>query len=360
MTYLFQFKSSRTLFGFIASIILLVGTLLSIQTISGQTGPATSIQIKAVGDIMPGTNYPANRLPPDNGTAIFNGVKTILAGADLLIGNMEGTITDYPTSPKASGKKNVYAFRSPPAYASHFKDAGFDVLNIANNHSGDFYPAGFEDTGRNLLKQGIETVGQKDKIVYKTINGKKTAIIGFSYFSRHNNINNIPESVALVKKAVKNSDIVIITFHGGKEGSDATRVPHEMERFLGEYRGDLIAFSHAMIDAGADLILGHGPHVPRALELYRGRLIAYSLGNFLGYRAFRLDGPLGLSLVLSVMIDGEGKFEGGQIYPVKLSADGLPFEDRSGESIALIRKLSALDFPGNGLKISDSGILTAR
>src|SRR4029079_4437742 len=94
------------------------------------------------------------------------------------------------------------------------------------------------------------------------------------------------------RKADRWADLVVVTMHAGAEGSDHQHVRPGNECFLGENRGNSVAFAHSVVRAGADLVVGTGPHVLRGMEWYRGRLIAYSLGNFAGYDVFSLGGPL--------------------------------------------------------------------
>ena len=317
----------------------------------------TFITIKAVGDIVPGTNYPNNRLPA-NKRQLFQNIKSSLQGADILFGNFESTMTNYRRPAKDTSRAMVFAFRNPPSYANLFKEVGFDVLSVANNHSFDFSPTGFEDTMQNLEKAGVKAVGKKNQILYTNVKGVRVAFIGFSYLNFHNSINNLPAAKALVEQAKKNADIVVISVHAGAEGSNATRVRNRSEMFYGENRGNKVLFARTMIDSGADLVLGHGPHVPRAMELYKGKLIAYSLGNFIGYRTLSTLGNLGESLVLEVKLDGQGNFESGRIIPVQLDRRGIPYPDRGYGSVQLIRNLTKLDFPNTPLKIETNGKIT--
>ena len=317
----------------------------------------TSITIKAVGDIVPGTNYPNNRLP-GNKRQLFQNIKSSLQGADILFGNFESTMTNYPRPAKDTSRSMVFAFRNPPSYASLFKEVGFDVLSVANNHSFDFSPAGFEDTMKNIEKAGVKAVGKKNQILYMNVKGVQVAFIGFSYLSYHNSLNNLPAAKALVEEAKKNAEIVVISVHAGAEGSSATRVKNRAEMFYGENRGNKVLFAHTMIDSGADMVLGHGPHVPRAIELYKGKLIAYSLGNFIGYRTLSTRGNLGESLILEVKLDAQGNFMAGKIIPVQLDRRGIPYPDRGNGSVQLIRNLNQLDFPNSPLKIDSKGNLS--
>lgn len=316
-----------------------------------------TIRIKAVGDMVPGTNYPSRR-KPQNPDSLLAKIKPYLQGADILFGNYESTLTNHPHPFKDTSKRMVFAFRSPPEYAKIFQAVGFNILNIANNHSYDFNEKGFRDTQKSIEQAGMKAVGDKDQIVYITANGITTAWIGFATYHGQNMIQDIKAGQALVKRASQNADVVVISFHAGAEGSDAVRTRNQVEYFYGENRGNSVKFSQAMVDAGADLILGHGPHVPRALELYNGRLIAYSLGNFLGYQSFSTVGNLGKSLILEAELDSAGKFVGGKVIPVKLDGNGIPHLDNNFATVKLIRNLTQSDFPKTPLTIGRFGELS--
>ncbi|AFZ08850.1 Capsule synthesis protein, CapA [Oscillatoria nigro-viridis PCC 7112] len=316
--------------------------------------PAT-VSIKAVGDMVPGTNYPYNKLPAKK-EMLLESVKPYLKGADILFGNFESTMTDYPYSSKAGGGRMLIAFRTPPSYAKIFKDVGFDILSIANNHSYDFHEQGFNDTIKNIDSNGMKAVGKRDQIVYKNVKGVNFAFIGFSnYGDVHNSLLELKAGAEVVKKAKEKADIVVISVHAGSEGTGAINVRNKTEFFYGENRGNMVLFSRTMIDAGADLILGHGPHVPRAMELYKGKLIAYSLGNFLGYRTLSTAGALGKSLILDVKMTPQGDFVSGKIIPIQLDGRGVPAVDNNFRTVGLIDRLTKSDFPNSGLTIDDKG-----
>jgi poly-gamma-glutamate capsule biosynthesis protein CapA/YwtB (metallophosphatase superfamily) len=316
--------------------------------------PKVNIKIKAVGDIVPGTNYPQNRLHPQN-KVLFQSVKPLLKGADILFGNFESTLTNYPFSPKGVGGGLIVAFRTPPSYTQILKEAGFDVMSVANNHSFDFSDQGFADTIQNLEKASIKALGKKGQILIGHRKGLSIAWIGFSYFDEHNSLHNLKKAKTLVQKARENADMVVISIHAGSEGTGAMNVRNQTELFFGENRGNMVMFSRTMIDNGADLILGHGPHVPRALELYKGKLIAYSLGNFMGYQTLSTDAELAYSLVLEVELNNQGDFVSGKIIPVHLNSEGIPYPDQQGRSIRLIRQLTQSDFPNTPLTIDKHG-----
>jgi len=225
-----------------------------------------------------------------------------------LFGNFESTLTDYPYVAKDISQGMTFAFRSPPAFASVLKETGFDVISVANNHSFDFSDQGFADTVSNIEQSGMKAIGQKGQISYLKVKGVTIAFIGFSYLSDHNSMSDLEAAKALVDQAKQQAKIIVISVHQGAEGSDATYTYDQSEPFFGEDRGNSVQFARAMIDQGASLVLGHGPHVLRSIELYKSRLIAYSLGNFVGYRTLSSEGILGKSMILQVEMNSEGRF----------------------------------------------------
>ncbi|NEP38551.1 MAG: CapA family protein [Okeania sp. SIO2G4] len=330
-----------------------------LSSIKSPINPDTRITIKAVGDIIPGTNYPKNKLHPKK-QELFASVKPLLQDADIVFGNFESTLTSYPRSGKKMGSGRVFAFRTPPNYRYLLKDAGFDVLSVANNHSFDFLKQGFEDTIANIQNAGMQAVGKKGEIVYREVKGINIAFIAFSNYSYHNSMLDLESAKKLVREADENADIIVISVHAGAEGIRALRIKNKTEYFFGENRGNKILFSHTLIDEGADLILAHGPHVPRAMEVYQGKLIAYSLGNFMGYRTLSSKAQLGYSLVLEVDINPRGDFVSGKILPVHLNSKGIPYPDKYGRSIKLIQQLTKKDFPKTILEIDGEGKLKVK
>ena len=309
---------------------------------------------------MMGTTYPEPLLPPQDGKGIFDAVKGLLQGADILFGNLEGPLLDEGETTKCKKPgKTCYAFKTPLRYAAYLKDAGFSALHIANNHASDFGREGIESTISTLAAAEIQPVGGK-AIARYTIKGRRIAVAGFFYFETpyaYSMLKTV-EAAKIVRSLKETNDLVVVSFHGGAEGSAFQHVADKNEEFLGEDRGNVVAFAHAVIDAGADLVLGHGPHVLRALEVYRGKLIAYSLGNFLVYERFNLDGPNGLSVALKVRLDAAtGDFQEGELLPVKLGTQGIPVPDSSGKAIALIRNLTKQDIKDPGLIITEDGVI---
>lgn len=331
--------------------------LLAIQPTIAKEKPSRLITIKAVGDMVPGTLYPERRVPENPYETFFAPIQEHLDGADILFGNFESTLTDYSHTSKNTKSKHVYAFRTPPSTAKVLARAGFDVLSIANNHSGDFGERGFRDTFENLTAAAITPVGRKDQIAYVEVQNQTIAFIGFSYLRGHNNVKDLEHMRALVATARKRAKIVAISCHWGGEGESFLHTKNETEIFYKENRGNLPAFAHAAIDAGADLILGHGPHVVRALELYKGRLVVYSLGNFIGYGALSSRGKTGLTLVLTINLDSDGRFVGGKILPMNMPEKSLPRYDSERRTVDLMRDLTKADFPKTFLHIEADGTI---
>jgi hypothetical protein len=322
--------------------------------------PLDEIVFAAVGDIMLGSTFPdetGESLPPNDGATLLAEVTPILAAADVAFGNLEGPMIDGGISDKCTPGTvgRCYAFRMPIRYGVYLKTAGFDVLGVANNHSTDFGMEGRASTRRVLHGLGIRPVGELGDLAHFLVKGTKIALIAFSTYPTFYNLNELAEARRLVTDLASRADIVIVSFHGGAEGAAYQHVPFGPEQFLGENRGDLRTFAHAMVDAGADLVFGHGPHVVRGMEDYKGRLIAYSLGNFATYGGFNLSGPNGLALILEVRLATDGSFRGARIHPVKQEKPGGPQLDREGQIIPLLRELSRADFGAAATEITADG-----
>jgi poly-gamma-glutamate capsule biosynthesis protein CapA/YwtB (metallophosphatase superfamily) len=323
------------------------------------------ITIAAVGDIMLGSPYPnETRMPPNDGADLLKDVTPILSAADIAFGNLEGPMTDSGTSAKCRpGSTRCFAFRMPTRYNKYLKEAGFDVMSLANNHAGDFGDKGRADTRAALDAVGIKHAGSdrtQFSTTYLDVKGKRIAFIGFAHNNVVPNINDLAAARQYVLDADKQADIVVVSFHGGAEGSGAQNVPNRTELYFGEARGNLPLFSRTVIDAGADLVLGHGPHVLRGMEIYKDRLIAYSLGNFCTYGWFQLAGETALTVILEAKLDPEGRFIGGKLHSGKQEGRGIPVPDPSGEAIRKVRSLSETDFGQNAPKIDENGDISVK
>jgi poly-gamma-glutamate capsule biosynthesis protein CapA/YwtB (metallophosphatase superfamily) len=332
---------------------------------SASGAPATSgavaqtITMSATGDIM--MSDAPRGMPPHDGKGFFDGVRADLA-ADLVMGNLEQPLTEDTGASKCGSPAtaNCYAFRSPPSYAKHLKEAGFDLVNTANNHAKDFGAAGARNTREALDAAGVEYTGNADEITVVEVKGIKVAVVGFSPYAGANNLNDLEHSRAVIKEATQRADLVVVQVHMGAEGKAMQHVKPGNEIFFGENRGDPIKFSHAVIDAGADLVVGHSPHVLRGMEFYKGRLIAYSLGNFAGGgKTLSRDGVLKYGGILRVTLGKDGRFVGGQFRSTYLNSLGLPVRDSAGDQgRKLVARLTAEDLGDSGATIGDDGSIT--
>jgi poly-gamma-glutamate capsule biosynthesis protein CapA/YwtB (metallophosphatase superfamily) len=328
---------------------------------AGSSAPAADgaqFTLSAVGDVILGAA--PNGLPPNNGHGFFNDVAEHLH-SDLQMANLEQPLTDdtgVSKCPASVAGRTCFQFRSPPSYAGVLKEAGFALVNLANNHGYDFGPAGHTNTRKALDDAGVKYTGPPGMITVVTVKGIKVAVLGFAPYPWANDLINIPKGQELVRQAKSRAEIVIIQVHMGGEGADHTHVKPGTDMFLGENRGDPIAFSHAMIDAGADLIIGHSPHVMRAMEFYKGRLIAYSLGNFAGYHALGYTGVVGVTGILRATLRRDGSFVAGTLVPTHMVAPGAPRMDPQKQAISLVSGLCKADFPKTGARIGVDGTVT--
>ncbi len=325
-------------------------------------GAEKFITIGAVGDIMLGTSYPdESYLPDKNGNELMKIAHKYFKKVDVLFGNLEGPLADEaPLHKKCSNPKNCYAFKTPTSYIKNFTEAGFHLLNLANNHSGDFGEKGREETKQTLEKAEIAYSGIVGDIAIIEKKGKKIGMIGFAPNWGTYSINDLPEASRLVKELSKKVDIVIVSFHGGAEGKNASNVVDGMEVYLGENRGDLKSFSHAVIDVGADIVIGHGPHVPRGTELYKNRLILYSLGNFCTYGRFNLKGKAGYAPFALIDLSDDGSFISGEIISFKQIGRGVVEFDSNHSATKEISRLTKEDFPNTEISISNSGKISKK
>lgn len=309
--------------------------------------PGTPVRIAAVGDIQLGQAWPpdAMRLPPNNATDVLAKVAPLLEDADITFGNLETVLGDSGTSRKCrKGARNCYAFRAPTAYARTLRESGFDVVSINNNHAADFQQEGRLSTMRALDSVGIAYSGPANGAASWESAGLRIALIAFSTGDGPYRVQDVAAAADSVAGIKLTHDLVIVSFHGGAEGAGATRVPKQVEHAYGEDRGNVFEFARAMIDAGADLVLGHGPHVLRGMEIYRGRLIAYSLGNFSSWHGFNLRGPLGISTVLYATLAPNGVLLEARLAPLYLERPGIPTPDPEQRAIHVVRSLSEADF----------------
>ena len=318
------------------------------------------ITVIGVGDIMLGSNYPSKNLLPKNDYNILSDTEKILQDADITIGNLEGTLFDEGGIPKSCSDPSVcFVFRTPSKYGQYLKKAGFDYLSIANNHSNDFGDEGISKTMKNLDELGIKYTGIK-KLAETTIIEKdnlKYGFVSFAPLSKTVDLNDYEYAAELIKSLKSKVDIVIVMFHGGAEGNGKEHLTRKTEMFFGENRGNVFKFARMAVDAGADIIFGQGPHLTRAIELYKNKFISYSAGNFATYGKFNLKGSSGIAPIFKITLDSKGNFIEGEIIPVRQTKGVYgPFIDENKSAVKEIISLNKSDFPeGNGLSVSEDG-----
>ena len=312
--------------------------------------PSAAVRLVAVGDIAMVETAEASR-------SYFTGVARYLARGNVTLGNLEGTLTARGSSKCGSGSESCFAFRAPPRYARLLRRAGFDVLNLANNHSYDFGTIGQADTVAALRGSRLAHTGRPGERATLRKRGVSVAVVGFAPYPWAQSLLDVAAARRLVRRAGRTADLVVVTMHAGAEGSDRTHVRPGVEYYLGENRGDVVTFAHAVVGAGADLVVGHGPHVLRGLEWYRGRLIAYSLGNFLGCGTLATSGVLGVSAILDVTLRADGSWARGRLVPQRLVGCGVPRRDATREANRLVDRLSRADFRRRAVRVSRTGAL---
>lgn len=350
----------------VAVALFAAATLLSTESpAADQASAAAPVQkqtgeglfIAWGGDVTLGSSY-GN--PPEAGRPLLSAVRSALRRADLAAVNYEGTFGPGGSSKCGPQSTNCYAFQAPAGNAKTLRWAGVDVVNHANNHAFDYGPVGFRASRDALKRAKVGATGAPGEIVTRTRKGTKVAFTGFSTYSWTNPMGDEARVRALIRRAAKQADVVVAFFHAGAEGADKTRVPTGPESAFGEYRGDSRRFARVAIDAGADLVLGSGPHVLRGLELYKHRLIAYSLGNLAGYKNFGTGGNSALSALLTVAVTPTGRFFAGRIDSLRLDAAAIPHQDSGRAASKLMRSLSRADFPESPLRITSKGRIEER
>ncbi|MGH7527056.1 MAG: CapA family protein, partial [Gemmatimonadales bacterium] len=358
------------------------------------------VALALVGDINLGTLTIPDGVPPDGGRGLFDAARSALTG-DLVVGNLEGVLADSGTTYKC-GKEGTrvggqpqkdttlrarprkrarperrrrppadstaqprlcYAFLTPTALAPRLRDAGFTHLSLANNHANDFGPDGRRSTESLLDSLGIGRYGPLGDIAVDSVHRGDSlttvGLIGFTTYPYAYDLLDISRSAAVVDSVRPLVDLLIVTFHAGSEGAKALHVPEAAESLASEPRGDLRRWARAVIDAGADAVVGHGPHVLRGIEFYRAKPIAYSLGNFLTYRGFNLAGPLGITGVLQLEFAPDRRLRRARLVPMlQLPREG-PAPDSTVAALELVRRLSLEDFGESGARISPEGEITA-
>lgn len=320
-----------------------------------------TIKLALTGDIMMGTTYPSTQLPQEEGRLLFKHVAPIIRGADIAAGNLEGTLCDGGTTTKRMSKVS-YAFRTPVKFAPRLSEAGYDFLSVANNHVNDFGDTGISSTMKALDGVGIKYAGIKDLCEWSVVekDGRRYGFCAFSHNQKTCDHRDLETVRRILGELREQADFVIVSFHGGAEGSAHNRLPYGRETFCGENRGSIRELAHFCIDEGADVVYGHGPHVLRAVEVYKGHFIAYSLGNFCTPYGINLRGISGYAPVVTIRVLADGTFVDGQIHSFIQQRGAGPLPDAQNLVAKEMKRLTELDVPKTPITISATGAITRK
>lgn len=335
---------------------------------------ARAVRVCAGGDVMLGNNLDtlwaaraAARLgrpvpPRPNPDSLLAPLAPLVEDADVVLLNVEGAIGDGPAPPKCRpGSNSCYAFRQDVAAAlalGRFAAPATVVGNVANNHAMDAGLSGFRATLRNLGLAGVYATGADTlPTTVTTSSGDTVAFLGFSTAQAGPD----PRDLAAVRRYVSRAAVrfprLVITAHMGAEGASAQRTHDETETYLGENRGNVVAFAATAVEAGASVVFLHGPHVLRAAERKGDALVFYSLGNLLTYGPFTLAEPLNRGALACVALDGRGHVTEAALRPTWQRPPGLVEADLSARAVALVDSLSRLDFPGTRVPWVSEGVV---
>ncbi len=306
--------------------------------------------------MMLGSDFPKPRLPEDDGRSQLSDAAPLLQASEIAFGNVEGVLMDGGEPVKQCKDPSAcYLFRSPARFAQTLAEAGFNVVSLANNHARDFGEEGRSASMNALTNAGVLHSGREGDIASWQVGNIRVAMIAFAPFSGSWPMLDTDLAQTTVTELANAHDLIIVSFHGGAEGADAQRIPFTSETYYGEDRGDVVRFSRSMVDAGADLVIGHGPHVPRAMELYQGRLIAYSLGNFATWWGISVSEAKGYAPLLRTRLDGNGKLLAGDVVSLRQQRPDGPRLDPEQNAWRMIRRLTREDFPSGDLQLNEDG-----
>lgn len=283
---------------YIIPAFLLAGAFVSANAVFAPIGEQTPVVVVVTGDVMLGRSV--------EGLSLAHGfeypfvyTKDIFSGADVAFSNLEGPV------PLVHERTPAYSFRFSflPESIRAMREAGVNVVTLANNHAVDFGEEGYLHTVAELAKEGVGVTGHpvrisEDLTFEKTIRGRKVHFVGLNDTYRPIETE---KARALVRGSKKDGAFVIVAVHWGEEYENHS---NERQQRLG----------HALIDAGADVVIGHHPHVVQEMEMYRGKPIFYSLGNFIFDQYFSEETQTGLAVKIGI----EDKRVSYELIPVDL------------------------------------------
>ena len=335
----------------LAAIVL---TLCCNFSFSQQASRKDTITIVAVGDVMFGSIFP-NRsyLPPnENYKGLLDEVKPYFNG-DIVFCNMEGVLADT-LIPECK----QYCFGMPSTYVNAYKDAGFNLISVGNNHANDFRAYGRSNTAKILTDNKLNWAGYETKPSCTfTINGVKYGFCAFAPNTAIANLHNKQLVENTIKSLRQNCDIVIVSMHCGGEGPQYRHLTRADDYFIEQNRGNAYKFAHDAIDNGADIVLGHGPHVTRAIEIYKGKFIAYSMGNFFTYSNINISNEMGLAPIFRFKVNpNTGDFISGEIISTyQIKPNKGPHIDPDKRVLKIIQELTSADIYDNKPTINNDG-----
>ncbi len=353
-----------------------------------------SVRVCAGGDVTLGTNLDSTwgrtvtgithgdwRKRLMSADSLLMPVRPMMSGADIVLFNAEGAFGDDPITNdkctlKARRRRNrralgpdtpshCFALRQPAAAVAALRRLGDTttvvVANVANNHAHDAGDDGFAHSVHLLRAAGVRVTGA-DTIptLAVTARGDTIAILGFSAWSSPG-VGDLSAVERIVARAVERYRRVIVTAHMGAEGVLAQRTGDSTEHYVGEDRGNVVAFARSVIDAGAVMVVGHGPHVLRAAEWRDSALVLYSLGNLVNYGPFALAEPARRGAVVCATLDSAGRPRDVRLAATVQPAQGIVSPDSTSRARMLVDSLSALDFPSTGVAVdSATGVVSRR
>lgn len=333
----------------------------------------------AGGDVMLGTNldsawarFAAETLRTRYGLepdpdSLLAPLKPLVQDADVVLLNVEGAIGEGPAPRKCSADaKWCFAFRQPKATARALRrlvDSSVAIVgNVANNHSRDAGDDGRDMTVAYLNAAGVHVTGNDTLATAVPLaDGDTIGVLGFHTDSTSPDARDLAAVRRHVARASRRFSVVIVTMHLGAEGRSAQRTRDANERFLKTIdRGNPVRFADAAFRGGATLVVGHGPHVLRAVEWRGDRLVFYSLGNLLTYGPFKLREPTNRGVVACASIDAARHVASAELRPTVQLWPGVLRADTTQRALWLIDSLGALDFPRSGARVDSLGMLEKR
>ena len=305
---------------------------LSATALAAQDGALT---VTAVGDVRISRAFIHDHL---------EAIQRLALRGDVVFANFEGVMAE-PADP------DPWRFCVPFEAAGLLRGMGLNTLSLANNHSLDLGADAYATTALALGREGFRVAARAGGGAVAEVKGHRVRVVGFS-FDTPNNVNDLDGIPSIIGRKV--DEIVIVSAHMGGENHLAYLVPRDVEHFGKEKRGDVVRFSRAAIDAGADLVLGHGPHIPRGIERYKGKLIVYSLGNFVFDYPGAAFHPHAPGYSISIALSDRGDFVSARIDSYDLRY-GIPEPDSSRHAYRMIRNLTLSNLGERSLVFSGDG-----